>query len=118
MASDSFNKVRLSGGSDGRGIKVVATGSPGTTIHTADPTKLDEIWLEAYNSDSVPRLLTIQFGGVTTPDDDIKVSIPSQTGVQFVVPGNLLTNSAIVKAYAAAANVIIIFGFVNRITQG
>jgi hypothetical protein len=112
----TFTKVKLSGSTDGRGVKVVATASAGTTIHTADPTALDEIWLYAYNSDSVDRLLTIQFGGTSTPDDDIKVTVPFKQGLLLVVPGLILTNAAVVKAYAAAANVITLQGFVNRIS--
>jgi hypothetical protein len=118
MAQDTFNKFKLSGSTDGKDIKVAATGSPGTTIHTADATKLDEIWLYAYNSSGAAVLLTIQFGGTTSPDDDIKVNVPSQSGLMLVVPGLTLTNSDVVKAYAGTTNVITIGGFVNRITAG
>src|SRR5512139_1683053 len=81
-------KRKLSGSTDGRGIKVVATASAGTTIHTAvagtTAGTFDEIWLYAYNSDSVARLLTIEFGGTTAPDDNIKVTLASQSpGTQF-----------------------------------
>lgn len=114
-------KRKLSGSTDGRSVKVVATVSPGTTIHTAvagtTAGTLDEIWLYAYNSDAVDRLLTIQFGGTTTPDDDIKATIPAQGGLVLVVPGLVLQNTTIVKAYAAAANVITVSGFVNTITD-
>lgn len=112
----TFTKVKLSGSTDGRGIKVVATSSSGTTIHTADATALDEVWLYAYNSDSVPRLLTVQFGGTTTPDDDIKLTLAPQSGLVLVVPGLVLTNSSVVRAYGAAANVLTIQGFINRIS--
>lgn len=113
-------KRKLSGSTDGRQIKVAATGSPGTTIHTAVasvvPGTVDEIYLYAYNSDTVARLLTIQFGSTTSPDDDIKISIPSQVGLIAVVPGLILQNGTIVRAYAAAANVVIVSGFVNAIS--
>lgn len=120
MASPSiFNKNKLSGSTDGRGVKVVATASAGTTIHTAVTGTVantwDELWLWAYNSDTVARLLTIQFGGTSTPDDDIKVTIPAQSGKFLVVSGLVLQNASIVKAYAAAANVIILFGYVNEV---
>lgn len=114
-------KRKLSGSTDGLGIKVVATASSGTTIHTAvagtTAGTFDEIWLYAYNSDSVDRLLTIQFGGTATPDDDIKVTVPAQLGVSLIVPGLILQNASVVRAYAASANVIIIYGFVNAITD-
>ena len=114
-------KRKLSGSTDGRGIKVAATASAGTTIHTAvagtTAGTFDEVWLYAYNSDSVARLLTIEFGGTTAPDDTIKVSVASQSGLMLVVPGLILQNGSVVKAYAAAANVVTIQGFVNAITD-
>lgn len=111
----TYTKEFLSGSSNGRGIKVVATASAGTTIHTAHATDKDEIWLFAYNSDTTARLLTIQFGGTTSVDDDIKISIPAQSGLLLVVPGLPLSGAVVVRAYAATANVIVITGFVNRI---
>lgn len=117
----TYSKVALSGSTNGRGIKVVATSSTGTTIHatgTSSTTK-DEVWLYAYNSHTTSVLLTIQFGGTTTPDDDIKVTIPNSAGLVLVVPGLVLngTGSAAttVAAYAATANVVTIQGYVNRI---
>jgi len=116
-----FTKTLLSGSTQGRGIKVVATASSGTTIHTTgtSSTTVDEVWLYAYNSDTSPRLLTIQFGNTTSPDDDIKVTIPAQSGLVLVVPGLTLTGTGsagnVVRAFAATANVITIHGYVNRI---
>ena len=113
------SKAKLSGSADGRNILVVATASAGTTIHTAvsgtTAGTFDEIWLYAYNSDTVARLLTIQFGGTTAVNDDIKVSIAPQQGLVTLVPGLILQNGSIVRAYAAAANVITIAGFVNSV---
>jgi len=117
----TYSKVLLSGSTQGKGIKVVATASTGTTIHATgtSSTTEDEIWLYAYNSDTAARLLTIQFGGTTSPDNDIKVTIPSQSGLTLVVPGLVLTGTGAaantVYAYAATANVITISGYVNRI---
>jgi hypothetical protein len=118
----TFTKVPFSGATDGTPIKVVATASTGTTIHTTgtSATAYDEVWLYAYNSDTAARLLTIQFGGTASPDDDIKITIPSQSGLTLVVPGLILagTGSAgnTVAAYAATANVITVSGYVNRIS--
>jgi len=112
----TFSKVKLSGGTDGRNIKVAATATAGTTIHTAHATALDEIWLWCVNSDSTDRKLTIEFGGVSSPDDLIELTIPAEDGLVLVVPGLLLSNSAIVRAFAATANVLLINGYVNRIT--
>lgn len=117
----TYSKVALSGQADGSPIKVVATASTGTTIHTTgiSATVFDEIWLYAYNSDTAARLLTIQYGGTATPDDDIKITIPPQSGLTLVIPGLILTGTGSagnsVYAYAATANVITVSGYVNRI---
>jgi hypothetical protein len=117
----TFSKQLLSGSTNGRPIKVVATSSTGTTIHATGTSSsvIDEVWLYAYNSHASTVLLTIQFGGTSTPDDDIKISIPSQSGLTLVVPGLILrgTGSAAttIAAYAATTNVITLSGYVNRI---
>lgn len=114
-------KRKLSGAADGLPVKVAATGTTGTTIHTAvsgtTAGTYDEIWLWAYNSDTVDRLLTIEYGGTTAPDENIKVTIPSLSGLVLVVPGLILQNAKVVTAFAAAANVIVIYGYVNAITD-
>lgn len=106
--------IPLSGSDNGRGVKVVATSSPGTTIHTAHATMKDAIYLWAYNSDTVARILTLQFGGTSTPDDDIVQTIAPKTGLYLAIDGELLTNSLLLKAYADAANVVTVLGYVNR----
>jgi hypothetical protein len=118
----TYSKVLLSGSTQGKAIKVAATASAGTTIHATgtSATIEDEIWLYAYNSSSVTVALTIQFGGTTAVDNDIKLSIPATSGLTLVVPGLILTGTGsaanTVAAYAATANVITISGYVNRIT--
>ena len=74
--ADTFTKEFLSGSNNGRPIKVAAAVTPGTLIHTADNSAKDEIWLYAVNNDTADRLLTIEFGGVTDPDDLIIQTIP------------------------------------------
>ncbi len=113
-----FDKRELSASTNGRPIKVVATSSTGTTIHTAvaGTTNLDEIWLYAVNSDTTDRKLTLEWGGTTAPDDLIEETIPAEGGLFLVAPGLLLQNGLLVTAFAATANVILIHGFVNRIT--
>lgn len=114
------SKRLLSGSTNGRGIKVAATATPGTLLHTSvtgtTNGTYDEVWLYAYNSDTVDRLLTIELGGTTSPDDHIKVTIPSQAGRFCVLDGHPLQNAVVVRAFAAAANVVVVTGFVNAIT--
>lgn len=118
----TFTKVALSGSTQGKGVKVVATSSTGTTIHATgtSSTIIDEIWLYAYNSHTAAVTLTVQFGGTTSPDNDIKISIPVTSGLTLVVPGLMLTGTGAaantVYAYAGTANVVTLSGYVNRIS--
>lgn len=114
-------KRKLSGSTDGKPIKVVQTATAGDTIHTAvagtTAGTYDEIWLYAYNGHTADVVLTIEFGGATVPDQNIVVTIPYKSGLQLVVPGLILQNGMVVKAFAATANVITISGYVNSITD-
>lgn len=118
----TFTKVALSGSTQGKGIKVVATASTGTTIHATGTSSsiIDEVWLYAYNSHTSAVTLTIQFGGTTSPDNDIKLVIPVTSGLTLVIPGLILTGTGAaantVYAYAGTANVVTLSGYVNRIS--
>lgn len=108
----------LSGSTNGRGIKVAATASPGTLIHTAvtGTASLDEVWLYAVNTSTNPVALTLQWGGTTSPDDEITVNIGAKgVGKILVAAGILLQNDLVIRAYAGTTNVININGYVNRI---
>lgn len=113
----TFSKKLLSGGTNGKNIKVAATSSPGTTIHTAvsGTTNLDEIWLWAINTSTSAVKLTLQWGGTTATDDDIELTIPGEAGPVPIVEGWLLQNGLLVRAYAGTTNVITINGYVNQI---
>lgn len=111
-----FTKRILSGSTNGKNIKVAASSTPGTTIHTAvsGTSSIDEIHLWACNTDSSDRVLTLEWGGTTAPDDNLKFTVPAGETI-FVAPGWPLQNGLLVKAFAATANVITIIGHVNRI---
>lgn len=121
----TFSKVKLSGSTDGRGIKVAATATPGTTIHTgsATATTYDEVWIYAFNSHSAAVDLTIEWGGTTDPDDLIRQTIPLAAGGSYagkipVIEGLVIKGNAtplVVKAFASVADKIILFGYVNQI---
>lgn len=116
----TFTKRLLSGSTDGRAIAVAATAANGTTIHTG-PTStstLQEVWLYAVNTDTTARKLTIQWGGTTANADDIELTIPAESGLVLVTPGLLLRGNAtalVIRAYASAASVVNIHGYVNEI---
>ena len=117
----TFSKQVLSGSTDGRPIKIAATSSPGTTIHTGSTTAttIDEIWLYAQNTDTVGRKLTVEWGGTSSPDDLLELTVPAESGLVLVSPGLIIKGNAtalVVRAFAATANVITIVGYVNRIS--
>jgi hypothetical protein len=116
MAQTTITKRNLSNSTNGRGIKVVATATPGTALHTADATAQDELSMYVTNTDTVDRAVTIEFGGTTAPDDNLKAIVPAGETI-LVVPGIPLTGGVAVKAFGAAANVLVVFGYVNRIVQ-
>jgi hypothetical protein len=115
----SATKQLLSGSTNGRMIKIAATATAGTVIHTAPSgtTTVDEVWLWAVNSDTTARKLTIEYGGVASPDDLIELTVPAESGLMLVVPGLLIQNSLLVRAFCATANVVMLGGYVNRITN-
>jgi hypothetical protein len=123
MATYSKLSLQPTAGTSNQGlpILVVATASTGTTIHTTGTSAsiIDEVWLYAYNSDTSARLLTIQYGGTTSPLNDIKLSLPATSGLTLVVPGLVLTGtgsaSNVVYAYASTASVVTVSGYVNRV---
>ena len=111
------SKVLLSGSVQGGGVTVVATATAGTTIHTAiaGTSSMDEIWLYAINTHTADVNLTLEWGGVAVPGDNIFITIPAYGGLVLVTPGLLLQNGLIVKAFASVASKVVIHGYVNRI---
>jgi len=112
----TFSKQILSGSTNGKQIKVAATATAGTTIHTAHATALDEIWIYAFNSSASSVKLTIEYGEATAPDGNIEVTVLPEAGLVTIIPGLILTGSLVVKAFAGTTNVIMLSGYVNRIT--
>ena len=117
----TFTKQILSGSTNGKAIKVAEDATAGTLIHTgsATVTTLDEVWLYAVNSSASDVKLTIEWGEATDPDGNIELSVTAEAGLVLVVPGFLLQGNAtpkVVRAFAGTANVILLHGYVNRIT--
>jgi len=113
----TMSKVILTGAANGTAVKVAATSSTGTTVHTAiaGASDIDEIWLYAVNSSTGAVKLTLEWGE-TAVDGNIEVTIPAESGLVLVSPGLLLQNGLLVTAFAGTTNVILIHGYVNRIT--
>lgn len=116
-----FKKRGLSGSTDGRGIKVAATSTPGTLVHTAlastAANEWDEVTLWAVNSSGSAVSLTVQMGGTNSPDDLITVNVPAGGGLLQVIPGLVMQNGIEIRAFAAIANVLVIFGSIQRYEQ-
>src|ERR1041385_1297475 len=112
----------LSGSTNGRPIKVAATATPGTLLHTAvaGTSDADYLWLDVYNSDAAAVDLTIEWGGTTDPDDlhPKTLSVPPLTGPFSVAANRPLQNGLVVRAFASSANKLTITGRVTRYTAG
>lgn len=115
----SFTKQNLSGASLGQPIKVTATTTPGTIIHTAiaGTNAWDEVWIWVVNNDSSDRLVCIQYGGTASPDNEIWYNVIAKDGPKCITPGFILQNSLVIRAYCSTGNVLQVHGFVNRIVN-
>lgn len=104
----TITPILLSGSTNGQPIKITATATAGTLLHTAvtGTAAYDKLWIGFTNTGTATVKLTIEWGGVTSPDNHIIAFIPPQDGVYWVVPGLLLNNAKVVRAFAATANVI------------
>lgn len=113
----SYTRQLLSGSTDGLPIKIAASATPGTTIHTASATAKDEIYLWVANTDSSDWTMTVEWGSATDPDGLLckTVTVPANCPPTQFAFGQVLTNSKVVKIFASAANVLTVTGYVNRI---
>lgn len=114
----TYTKLAFSASTNGQPILVAATASSGTLIHTAtsSTTTFDEIWIWAMNTSASALNLTLQWGGVASPLNDMKLSVPASSGLYLIVPGLVLNNTLAVRAYAGNGTSITLSGFVNRIS--
>lgn len=111
--------IKLSGSTDGKGVKVTGTGTGSTvTVHTAHATALDFVTLWAQNNDvdSETRTLTIEWGGTTDPDNLLVVSVPAKAGPVAICDRLPITNSLVIKAFSDEANDVVIYGHVVRVS--
>lgn len=113
-------KIKLSGSTDGKGIKVT-TAAPldgtDTTIHTAvtGTTDYDLVTLFACNPSDTDRELYVGWGGTTDPDNLIRLTVPSRNGLVLVTADLPVQNGQVIVASAETANVIVVYGYVNRL---
>jgi hypothetical protein len=117
----TFNKAKLSGSTDGLAVAISGTSSgAANTVHTAvagtTAGVFDEIWIYATNISASAVKLTIEWGTATAAAGNIEMTIAGEAGLVLVIPGLILQNSKVVKAFAGTADVILLTGYVNAIT--
>lgn len=116
----SYSREKLSGSTNGKSVKVAATATAGTTVHTAvtGTAGWDEIYVWLTNTSASAVAVTIEFGGTTDPDNLIVkgLSIPANSPPIPILTGQILQNGLVVAIFAGTANVILATGYVNRIS--
>lgn len=111
----STTTTHLSNAPNGLGIKISSTNSAvqGELVHThslsCEGSLFDEVYLLAYNSHTSPVVLNIQWGGTTSPDNVLDISIAAGSFLS-VVSGMLISGNSTVSATASVTNKIVIYG--------
>lgn len=109
----AISRTLLSASTNGGPVLVQATATAGTTIHTADASAKDELWLWATNNSNTSVKLTMEFGGAGNITEQ---TLAAEDGLVLVSPGLTFTGSLVIRAFAGTANVTQCFGYVNRIS--
>jgi hypothetical protein len=119
-----YKKDFLSESDGGIPIKIGASVTPGTPIHSTDnfPLNIDEVWLYANNSSGSAVTLTIEYGGTASPDNLITFSLPASSSMTKIIPGMIISansnfESSNISAFASTADVVTVMGFVNKIVE-
>lgn len=110
----------LSGSTNGKGIKVTGTTSAAdVTIHTAvaGTTDIDLVTLWAFNSSTDTVTLTIAWGAETSPDNLLLIPIPANQGPVPIADRMPLQNGLVIGAWAVTANVVMVYGRVERVDK-
>jgi hypothetical protein len=117
----TYSIEKLSGSTDGKAVKVAATATTGTTIHTATSGSGDidlvSLWATNNDTDNETRTLTLEWGTTTAADGNIVVPVPAKAGPVFICDRLPIMNSLVVTAFADEANDVLILGFVSRVDK-
>jgi hypothetical protein len=101
-------------------VKVAATATPGTLVHTAvaGTAGFDECYGWFTNTSNAAVTVTIEFGTTTSPDGHLvdSFSLPANSAPIPLLTGQNLQNGLAVNVYASVANVVLVTGYVNRIS--
>jgi hypothetical protein len=120
--ADTYSVEKLSGSTDGKGVKVTGTATgTSVTVHTAaaDANDLDLVTLFAQNNDvdGETRTLTLEWGGATDPDNLVIVDVPAKKGPVFICERLPIGNGLAIKAWADEASDVMIYGRVERVVK-
>lgn len=112
----TFTKMFLSPSTSGQPITVAATTTAGATaIHVgATGTSIDEVWLWASLSGASNATVNLLWGAATS-GATIPVTITAGQGPTAIAPGWAISGQT-VSAWASIGSVVVIAGFVNRIS--
>lgn len=119
--AQNFTAMTLSGATNGRVIKVSATATAGTTIHTATSSDMaegcDEVWLWAGSTHSagINATLHINSGGDDNQAINFRVP-PAYTGPIAILAGHRVCDGVVITATCSVAERVAIWGNVNRIS--
>lgn len=119
--TDLYLRSRLNDGAATYPRLVAATATPGTLIHSSTISTNDggdELYLWVCNTSAVAVPLTLEWGGVTDPDDLAckSFSVPAYSAPIPVAPGIMIRGNLLVRAFAGTTNVLNITGYANTIS--
>lgn len=108
----------LSGSTNGQSISITATASPGTVLHTADATALDELWLYADTTTTSNTEITVEIGSTTFTKTIPGNGQVNTDGRVNILDGHRVTGSIVIAAFIStgASAELNVSGNVNRIT--
>lgn len=117
----NYTAMTLSAATNGAPIRVAAVATPGTTIHTATtsdmPEGCDEVWLWAGNITAAGVNASLYLSSDGTGNKQINVRVPAAfTGPIAILAGHRVCDGVVISATASAADSIIIWGNVNRMS--
>ena len=116
----NFTAIIPSGSTNGRPIKVVATATAGTTVHTATNSgaDVDEVWIWANAINAAGANLSIIHGTQTDMEQQTNHRIPGGFGGSVcVMAGRRFSGGIVLTATASTANVINLEVNINRISN-
>lgn len=116
------SKIKFTESVSGCPVLVDSTqSSAGTIVHSAVTSTgnvaHDEIWAYASTTHSAAATVTLQYGSSASGNMVVLTLPASGSGMVPMIPGLLLNDSAILRAFASVANVVSIHGYANRITD-